>query len=263
MLSAGRWRAQATAKRRFRGSSARFAWGRRTGSSSSTADTRRVVRVGRPRCSRGTNARSTPIRRSPCAGRRSSARSSPAKAADRGRIIRGVNRTRAWLVVSPVVATGVLVAHALAYRLTSTPTDPFHEYLSHAPQVLLLLTLSGLVLAGLGSRREAPPAWVFPVLALVTFVAQEHVERLVHSGGVPVIVTTPVFLVGLALQIPVALIAWVLARRLLDVSSADAARPSLRPRLEFLLASVELGHVAAIPRPTPLSRGPPLPVPAR
>jgi len=96
-----------------------------------------------------------------------------------------VNRTRAWLVVSPVIAAGVLVAHALAYRLTATPTDPFHEYLAHAPQVLLLLALSGLVLAGFGPRREAPPAWVFPLVGVATFVAQEHVERIVHGGGVP------------------------------------------------------------------------------
>ena len=44
-----------------------------------------------------------------------------------------MNRTRAWLVVSPVIAAGVLVAHALAYRLTATPTDPFHEYLALSP----------------------------------------------------------------------------------------------------------------------------------
>ena len=41
-----------------------------------------------------------------------------------------MNRTRVWFVVSPVVAAGVLTAHWLAYRLTSTPTDPFHGYSS-------------------------------------------------------------------------------------------------------------------------------------
>jgi hypothetical protein len=168
-----------------------------------------------------------------------------------------VNRTRAWLAVSPVIAAGVLVAHAGAYRLTSTPTDPFHEYLAHAPQVLLLLTLSGLALAGFGSKRDAPPAWIFPVVAVATFVAQEHVERLVHGGGVPILVTTPVFLVGLALQIPVALVAWALARRLLAVVAEGRLQMSLRPQLEFAVRSRELGHVAATALPSPQSRGPP------
>jgi hypothetical protein len=174
-----------------------------------------------------------------------------------------VGRTRPWLVVSPVIAAGVLVAHALAYRLTSTPTDPFHEYLAHAPQVLLLLTLSGLALAGFGPRRDAPPAWVFPVVAVATFAAQEHVERIVHDGGVPILVTTPVFLAGLALQVPVALVAWVLARRLLRVVAEDRPQPSLRPQLEFAVCTRELGHVTATALPSPLSRGPPVPIPSR
>jgi hypothetical protein len=174
-----------------------------------------------------------------------------------------VNRTRAWLVVSPVVAAGVLLAHALAYRLTSTPTDPLHEYLTHAPQILLLLTLSGLALAGFGPRRNAPPAWVFPVGAVATFVAQEHVERLVHGGGVPILVTTPVFLVGLALQAPFALVAWALARRLLAVVSEEGPELALRPQLEFALRPRKLDHLAATSLPSPLSRGPPVPVPSR
>jgi hypothetical protein len=174
-----------------------------------------------------------------------------------------VHRTRAWLAVSPVIAAGVLVAHALAYRLTSTPTDPFHEYLAHAPQVLLLLTLSGLALAGLGPRRDAPPAWVFPIVAVATFVAQEHVERLVHGGGVPLLVTTPVFLVGLALQIPVALVAWALARRLLAVVAEERPQLSLLAQLEFALPPRVLDHVAATALPCPLSRGPPVPIPSR
>jgi len=168
-----------------------------------------------------------------------------------------VIRTRAWLVVSPVIAAGVLVAHALAYRLTSTPTEPFHEYLAHAPQVLLLLTLSGLALAGFGSRRDAPPAWVFPAAAVATFVAQEHAERIVHGGSVPILVTTPVFLVGLVLQIPVALVAWALARRLLAVVAEERPRVGLRPRLEFDVLPATLGHVGATALPRQLSRGPP------
>jgi hypothetical protein len=174
-----------------------------------------------------------------------------------------VKCTRAWLVVSPVVAAGVLVDNTLAYRLTSTPTDPFHEYLAHAPQVLLLLTLFGLALTGFGPRRDAPPHWVLPLVGVATFVAQEHVERIAHGGGVPVLVTTPVFLVGLALQLPVALVAWLLARRLLAVVAQEAPRLSLRPLLEFAFHPRGLDHVAVTALPSPLSRGPPVPIPSR
>ena len=109
-----------------------------------------------------------------------------------------MNRTRVWLVVSPVAAAGVLIGHGLAYRLTSTPTDPFHAYLEHAPQVLLILMVAGVILAALGTRTNAPPARVFPLVGLTTFVLQEHIERLVHGGGVPMLLTSPAFVVGRA-----------------------------------------------------------------
>jgi hypothetical protein len=174
-----------------------------------------------------------------------------------------VKRTRAWLVVSPVIAGGVLVAHTLAYRVTSASSEPFHEYLAHAPQVLLLLALAGLAIGGFGARREAPPAWAFPLSAVATFVAQEHLERLVHGGGTPFLLATPVFLVGLSLQLPVALVAWALARRLLAVVAEDDVQPPLRSRLELDVRSSELDDVAAIAFARPLSRGPPAPVLAR
>jgi hypothetical protein len=174
-----------------------------------------------------------------------------------------VNRTRAWVVVSPVIAAGVLVGHALAYRLASAPTDPFHEYLAHAPQVLLLLALSGLALAATGPARGAPSAWVFAVIGPATFVAQEHVERIVHGGGVPMLVTTPVFVVGLALQIPVALLAWAVAHRLLAAVGGEPARTALTARLEFPLQAAAIVDAVDVVPPRPLSRGPPIPVPAR
>jgi hypothetical protein len=173
-----------------------------------------------------------------------------------------VNRTRVWLVISPVVAAGVLVAHALAYRLTSTPTDPFHAYLGHAPQILLLLAIAGVVVVAFGSPRDAPPAHVFPVVALVTFVVQEHVERLVH-GGVPILATSPAFLVGLALQLPVALLAWALARWLLRAVSERPRPVARRSRLQFQLLARPLDHVATLPHPTASSRAPPAPLLSR
>ena len=98
-----------------------------------------------------------------------------------------MNRTRAWLVLLPVLAAGVLVSHALAYRLTATPTDRFHAYLEHAPQVLLVLALCGIVLGGFGRRREAPAAYVFPLVAMTTFVGPgaPRAARPRRDGSLP------------------------------------------------------------------------------
>jgi hypothetical protein len=161
-------------------------------------------------------------------------------------------------VLSPVLAAGVLVSHALAYRITGTPTERFHAYLGHAPQVLLLLTFLGIVLGGVG-RRGTAPAHVFPLVAVTTFALQEHVERIVHGGSFPVLVTSPAFVVGLLLQIPVALVAWVVARWLLAVAG-DAApmRRTLRPHFDLPLAAAPAAAFCSTKPRSARGRGPPL-----
>ena len=174
-----------------------------------------------------------------------------------------MNRTRVWLLVAPVVAAGVLTAHCLAYRLTSTPTDPFHGYLEHAPQVLLLLALAGVILAAVTARVDAPPTRAFPLVGLATFVLQEHLERLVHGGGVPFLLTSPAFLLGLALQIPVALAAWALARWLLAAVHDAPVRtpPRVRIALGRLVDPISaLASIDVVLRP---GRGPPGLLPSR
>ena len=162
-------------------------------------------------------------------------------------------------MVSPLVACGVLVSHELAYWVTSTPTDHFHAYLEHAPQVLLLIVLSAIVLGGFGRRRTTPPARVFPLVAVTTFVLQEHIERLVHGGSFPILVTSPAFVVGLLLQIPTALVAWALARWLLDaVGDPPARRLVVRPRFEIRLATRPVAALASVRWPPARGRGPPL-----
>jgi hypothetical protein len=174
-----------------------------------------------------------------------------------------VARTRVWIVVAPVVAAGLLTAHALAYRLTSTSTDPFHAYLEHAPQVLLVLLLCGAALGGFGTRRNAPPAYAFPLVALATFVVQEHLERIVHGSGLPILVTSPAFILGLALQVPVAMLAWVLARWLLDVVQETGWQRTLRPRFDLGLVASPLAAVGRTEIPIPHGRGPPTPLLSR
>ncbi len=161
-------------------------------------------------------------------------------------------------MVSPVVAGGVLAAHALAYRLTGTPSEHVHDYLEHAPQVLLLLALSGAVLGGLGRAGKTPAAHVFPLVAVTTFLLQEHLERVLHGGSFPILVTSPAFLVGLLLQIPFAIVAWSLARWLLAaVGGLRTRRLVLRPRFDVPLVARARSVLAAIAPPPALGRGPP------
>jgi hypothetical protein len=153
--------------------------------------------------------------------------------------------------------------HWLAYRLTSTPTDPFHGYLEHAPQVLLVLAIAGMILAALGARVNAPPARAFPLVALATFVLQEHIERLAHGGGVPILLASPAFLVGVALQIPVALVAWALARWLLAAASEGRLRTPPRIRVGLVRAAMPITALDPIDVRIPHGRGPPGFLPSR
>lgn len=168
-----------------------------------------------------------------------------------------VDRARAWLAVSPIVFAGVLVAHALAYRLTGTPAGSVHAYLDHAPQVLVVLALVGATVAGLAGRLRSPSAWPVAAAALATFVVQEHVERLAHTGELPWLVGSPAFLVGLLLQLPFALLAWALARRLLAALEEPRVRRARLPRLSLLVAWPVTSDVLPVPVATARGRAPP------
>jgi len=142
----------------------------------------------------------------------------------------------AWLLTLPLVAAGVLAGHAVAYRLTGEPLGDVHDYLEHAPQLGLVLAALGLVGLALqqhaGGRSSAP----FAVVALVAFAVQEHAERFTH-GEPALLVTDRTFLVGLVLQVPVAVACIAVARTLVKVV-ASARRPSRPPRLSLVTATV-------------------------
>jgi hypothetical protein len=168
-------------------------------------------------------------------------------------------RMRAWGLVTPVAAAGILLAHALAYRLTGTAPGAVHDYLEHAPQVLAILATIGLVGLAFQERtfgRRSP--WAFGLVAPLGFVAQEHLERLAHTGQLPWLLTTPTFLLGLALQVPIAMLCVLAARRLAGTLAGArrapttgtgeawlplSERPRLRPRV--------------VHRARPTGRGPP------
>jgi hypothetical protein len=169
-----------------------------------------------------------------------------------------VRRPLVWLTAAPFIACGVVAAHALAYELTGTPDGNVHHYLRHAPELLTVLALVGVATAGFARRIERPGAWPYPATALLAFVLQEHVEQLAHTGRVPWVVTTPVFLVGLLLQLPVALLTWLLVRGLLGATAELV--PLRRPHAPRLL--LEFGPPAGLALRTRVvhaapARGPP------
>ena len=135
-------------------------------------------------------------------------------------------RLLAWILVTPVAAAGVLVTHALAYRLTGTQPGPVHEYLAHLPQVVFVL--ASLALTGLAFQERSLSrfsAWWVAPLAPLGFTAQEHVERLLHTGQLPFLLTSPTFLLGLALQFPIAVVCVALVRRVLGTLPAARRQP--------------------------------------
>ncbi len=167
-----------------------------------------------------------------------------------------MTRRLLWPVVLPLAGAGVLVGHDLAYRLAGAGGNGLHDYLVHAPQLLVALSLPAALVALSGGRTHAPRPPAFALLGLGGFVAMEHLERLGH-GGVPWLLTSPLFLLGLALQLPFALAAWWLARALLTLDPRPLARPAPLPRFTValpVLAAPAVGTTRALRR---RPRGPP------
>src|SRR3954451_3375361 len=132
-----------------------------------------------------------------------------------------MRRTLTWLVTLPFAAASVVLGHAIAYGVTGTRTGGMHDYLAHAPQVVFILaSLAVLGLAADGrARRHSPLPLAF--LGISAFVAQEHIERLIHTGHLPFLLASPVLWLGIALQLPLAIAIWFVARRLAE----DIAAP--------------------------------------
>jgi Zn-dependent protease with chaperone function len=177
---------------------------------------------------------------------------------------------------------GSLSAHELSYWLVAPDAhtrahllaESGHGYYRHLPLALatlgalLLLTLAGRIAQA--ARRgplAAPAAYPFFLLPLVGFSLQEHLERLLHTGDLPLgAALEPTFLVGLVLQLPFSLAAYACARLLLAAADrlgrALAGRPPARPVRPLALilpaarelpprrSALALGHA---------QRGPPLP----
>ena len=144
-----------------------------------------------------------------------------------------------WLVILPLLVSGSLAAHAVAYRLvggSAADADELlaatgHGYLAELPigtMIGLVTVAIGVVGLGverrLGRANRAVPPSAYALLPLVGFAMQEHLERLCASGALSThLLTSPIFLVGLALQLPFAAAAWLLVRLLSRVADVVAA----------------------------------------
>ena len=157
-------------------------------------------------------------------------------------------RAAAWLLSLPLMIAGTQVAHVLAYqwvypnahiRLTELLATG-HGYMvgtrGYLPLVLGIVGALDLVAAGwvfAGSVRRSMqrpvPAWGFALMPLLCFTLQEFLERWLAGAPFPWwMVLQPTFRIGLALQLPFAVLA-LLAARLLLRAADTAARRIRRP----------------------------------
>lgn len=178
--------------------------------------------------------------------------------ATRGMISSVNRRPLPWLVAITLMVAGSLSAHELAYWLVTPDAeararvlaDTGHGYFEHLPLLLGMLAALGLAALALRAARAirpsatGPPAWLFFLLPPLGFALQEHLERILHSGGLPLAAAIePTFLIGLVLQLPFALAALALARALV----AGAER--LAVRLAHRIRTVS-SRLAPVPVPT-------------
>ncbi len=146
-----------------------------------------------------------------------------------------MRRVLAGLSSLGLAVVGSQVAHSLAYRLVAPEADlrahlladTGHAYLRLAPLGLAVVSVV-VVMALLAEARSVrtrvsasqPRLWVFAIVAPATFVCQEVFERLLHDGVFPLaVVTERTFVIGVALQLPFALLAWLVARLLLRTAA--------------------------------------------
>jgi hypothetical protein len=193
-------------------------------------------------------------------------------------------RHSAWLLVLPLAAVGWLTAHWLACMLVAPAphgraqlhAEAGHGYLGTATPVVVAcataLLLAGLALAiddGLrGRARSRAPSWHIALVPPLGFATQEHVELWIASNAFPVdAALEPTFLAGLALQLPIALGALLVARAVLALGHvlgrAIAVPRSPRPRARAVAWNPLARLEPELARPPILAtghgeRGPPL-----
>lgn len=185
-----------------------------------------------------------------------------------------------WLLMLPLMVAGTQFAHVLAYRIVYPEAhvrlrelaSTGHGYMGYLP--LLLGIASAVELVAFGSlvadgmrrrRRLALSPWAFALLPPLGFVLQEFLERRLAGASFPWwMVLQPTFRIGLLLQLPFALAAFLVARLLSRVADRVASALRREPHRPVQVG-VRLRWAAAatwLPRPGVLGdghagRGPP------
>jgi hypothetical protein len=183
----------------------------------------------------------------------------------------GMRQRLAWLSTAPLMFAGLIAGHLLAYRLVYSDAHARadalarsgHAYLGYVP--LALSVSLGVLLAGLalqaasgfrGERRRPVASPLIVLLPPIAFVVQELSERLLHNGHVPLTLgVQPAFLIGLALQLPFALAALLVAWLLDSAARALGRVLGTQPRIIFPVLVPQPVRFAAVPRPAGLARG--------
>jgi hypothetical protein len=161
-----------------------------------------------------------------------------------------VRRHFVWLVTLPLALAGAELAHAATNSLFGSPTRPGWELfdggglgrgllplLIAIALTLVVVALAGRV-AGIWRSQDRSQGLVpFACVAPLVFVIQEHVESFLDTRQLPLTtVLDRSFLPGLALQLPFAAIAWLIARALLK--AADGVRRLIARKQPALVAGV-------------------------
>jgi hypothetical protein len=162
-----------------------------------------------------------------------------------------VRRLVAWLIALPLTAAGIWTRHALLPMETghvghdhgasaSTPGSELGlSFFCSIPFVLSTLALLALLgLVGIVQERRllTVSAWPFAVLVPVGFALHFHLEHAAGAGGPFGLIVESAFLVGLGIQLPFAMVAYLIATALLHVAerigeafAARRRRQRLRP----------------------------------
>lgn len=181
----------------------------------------------------------------------------------------------ALFVCVPVAVVGCLVAHQVGYmfeapdgfarslELRNDGHAYFREFAFMVPAAMTIL-LAGFALAmhaatGAASQLNLP-AKPFAAIPVLVFVIQESTERIA-VGNLLELVTEVSFVVGLALQVPFGLIAFLLARLILVVAhevgriirTLNGHRP---PGTRSTRTSMQPRDMPAVQRSQLLSRAP-------
>jgi hypothetical protein len=182
-------------------------------------------------------------------------------------------RAAAWLLSLPLMIAGTQVAHVLAYRWVYPNAHirliellaTGHGYMvgthGYLPLVLGIVGAVDLVAAGWvfagslrRSMRRPVPAVAFALMPVLCFTLQEFLERWLAGAPFPwLMVLQPTFRIGLALQLPFAVLAFLAARLLLrtaDSAARSAGRRRAAPRP--ILFGSSIGWVVV--RLTPVGR---------